>query len=65
MSNLSKFRAGANLMDFLIAETLQLTLEALPQPISVTALDGKLLCLVTHQTSPVMLIFVNGHGEKI
>lgn len=35
------------------------------QPLSATTVDGKLLCKVTHQSSPVTLRFPDGHSENL
>lgn len=42
----------------------QLSQEALPQPLTALALDGSWMCMVTHQTSPVILLFDDGHQKK-
>lgn len=37
----------------------------IPSPIPATAVDGRLICMVMEQTSPVTLEFYNGHNETI
>ena len=56
--------ANTNLMDVQAAKS-QLSLVKLSQPLSTSALDGRLTCKVTHQMSPVTLMFDYGHQEKL
>lgn len=53
-----------NLMDIKIADDLHLSQEALPQTLTASVQNGRLIFMVTHQTSPVTLIFDDGHQEK-
>lgn len=48
-----------------IAQALPLTQEVLPQPLTALALDGRLMCVVTHQTTPLTLKVEDGQEEKI
>lgn len=57
--------ADANLMSYKLAEQLQLDSRPVSQSLSATALDGRLMCYVTHQTIPVMLSFRDGHTELL
>ena len=57
-------RANINLMDYQVTGILQLSEEQLPQLLSASDLDGRLLCRISRQTSPVTLMFKNGHQEK-
>ena len=50
-------------MDFQVAKRLSWL--KLSQPLSTSSLDGRLMCKVTHQTSPVMLVFDDSHQEKV
>lgn len=57
--------ADANLMSYKLTEQLQFDSEPVPQPLSATALDGRLVCYVTHQPTPVTLSFKDGHIEML
>lgn len=52
-------------MGYHVAKIIQLSKEELRQPLLASALDVRLMCEVTHQTSPVTLTFNDGHQEKI
>lgn len=55
----------ANFMDKTLANKLKLTAIPLDAPLSAIALDGRLLCLVTHRPFPVILSFLDTHSEEI
>ncbi len=57
--------ADASFMDVQLAQKLNLTSVPLPEPINASALDGRLLCIVTHVTSPVTLSFSDSHTEEL
>lgn len=57
--------ADANLMDSELARKLNVSLSHLDSPIPATALDGRLIHLVTHRTSPVTLTFPDAHQENL
>lgn len=50
-------RADINLIGFQIAKKLQVSWLELPQPLSTSTIDRRLMCKLTHQTSPVTFIF--------
>lgn len=52
-------------MGYELAERLQLFSLPLEEPLSATALNGRLTCLVSHHTSPLTLIFEDGHTEQM
>ncbi len=52
-------------MSYKLAEQLQLESAAVSQPLSATALDSRLMCCVTHQTTPVTLSFKDCHTERL
>lgn len=56
---------NANFMNQAFAAELGLSSLLLFQFLKVTALDGCLLCTVTHYTSEVWLTFPDSHAEKI
>ncbi|KAK0148940.1 hypothetical protein N1851_010624 [Merluccius polli] len=43
--------ANANFMDGTLAAQLRVEREPLPKPVPASALDGRLLCSITHRTS--------------
>lgn len=51
----------ANFLDYSIANNLCPSIVTLKQPLNATAMVGRLLCTVTHCTSPVNLLFGDGH----
>ena len=57
--------ADTNLMDRELAEQLGIEKELLCQPIKATALDGRLLCTVTHRTIPLQLGMSGNHTERL
>lgn len=57
--------ADANFMDMRLAKRLNLSSVCLDFPLSATALDGRLMYVVTHCTSPVTLTFSDAYSEKI
>lgn len=57
--------ADANFIDIGLAKKLNLSPVCLDTPSSATALDGRLMYLVTHRTSPVTLTFPDAHSEEI
>ncbi len=57
--------ADGNLMSYNLAKQLNLTCESIPQPLSATALNGRLMCPVVHQTSPLSVILEDGHTEQM
>ncbi|KAF7640957.1 hypothetical protein LDENG_00003150, partial [Lucifuga dentata] len=52
-------------MDYELAKQLFLDIETLPQPLVAHALDGRLLCRVTHRTRPVGLLLSENHSEHL
>ncbi|KAK7926171.1 hypothetical protein WMY93_008481 [Mugilogobius chulae] len=52
-------------MDWSLAKKLQLTVSPLPKPLEANALDGRLLCRVTHRTQPVEIVMSRGHSEHV
>ena len=57
--------ADANLLDTAFASQLGVGREVLGTPIHATALDGRLLCRVTHQTVPLQLNMSGNHHETL
>lgn len=57
--------ADANLIDYQLAERLNLPSLSLSQPLNATALDGRLFCTVTHHTALMTLTFTYCHSEDI
>uniref|UniRef100_A0A8C9ZTG8 Gypsy retrotransposon integrase-like protein 1 n=1 Tax=Sander lucioperca TaxID=283035 RepID=A0A8C9ZTG8_SANLU len=57
--------ADVSLMDISLARELGLCSIPLPVPLRATALDGRFLWQVTHQTSPVILSFPDHHSETL
>ena len=57
--------ADTNLLDRALAEQLGIEQEPLSQPIKATALDGRLLCTVTHRTIPLRLGMSGNHTELL
>ncbi len=55
--------ADTNLLDYDLAERLNLTMFPLSQSLKANTLDGKLLCMVTHFTSPGTMTFSDNHTE--
>lgn len=57
--------ADANLLDQDLAFKMGIEQIALERPIRATALDGRLLCRVTHQTTPLRLEMSGNHSEAL
>lgn len=57
--------ADANLMNYELAQKLGLRRIQILSPIPATALDGRLICMVIEETSPVTLEFDDGHSETM
>ncbi len=57
--------ADANFMDDTLAAQLGIKWEPLPKPVPASALDGRLLCSVTHRTVPVHLGMSGNHQETL
>ena len=57
--------ADTNLLDRDLAMQLGINQEPLVKPIEATALDGRLLCTVTHRTVPLRLGISGNHTESI
>ncbi len=57
--------ADANLLDITLASQLGIGQEALRKPIRATALDGRLLCRVTHQSAPLQMTMSGNHSETL
>ena len=57
--------ADADLLDITFASQLGVGRELLGTPIHATALDGRLLCRVTHQTSPLQMNMSGNHHETL
>ncbi len=57
--------ADANFMDDALATQLGIKREPLPKPVPASALDGRLLCSVTHRTVPVHLGMSGNHQETL
>lgn len=57
--------ADANLLDITLASQLGIGREALGKPIHGTALDGCLLCRVTHQSAPLQMTMSGNHSETL
>ena len=57
--------ADENLMDQQLAERLGLEMYPLSKPLDATALDGRLLCQVSHRTQLVRLDIKGNHSELI
>jgi len=57
--------AEQNLLDPGVASQLHLPLEALPTPITVSALNGGILTTITHKTKPITLIVSGNHSKVI
>lgn len=53
-SSLHRLGADSNLMDSSLAQSLVLR-ELLSTPLLAMALDGRLIAIVTHQTSPIQM----------
>lgn len=58
-------RANTSLIDYYLAEQLGAMTEHLPEPLLATAFDGRLMCTVTHQTSPIRLCFPDSHYKSL
>ena len=52
-------------MDINLAKRLNLSFVCIDSPVPATTLDGHVMHLVTHRTSPVTLIFPDSHTEQI
>ena len=57
--------ADDNFMDLGFARKVGIPLEALPDPITVKALDGRILARITHCTIPLQLQVSGNHSEII
>lgn len=57
--------SDANLIDSTLAKRLNLRLFRLQCPLEACALDGRLICLVTHRTQSFTLRFPDQHTERI
>ena len=57
--------ADTNLLDRGLAMQLGINLEPLVKPMEATALDGRLLCTVTHRTVPLHLGISGNHTESL
>lgn len=57
--------SDASFIDFELAKKLNLETFPLPRPMEASALDGRLLCRVTHHTQPLQLSFQDGHTELL
>ena len=57
--------ADASLLDITLAFQMGLGREALEKPINATALDGRLLCRVTHRSTPVQMSMSGNHSETL
>lgn len=57
--------ADENFMDWNMAKRLHLTVSPLLKPLEARALDGRLLCRVTHRTQPIRLVMAQGHSEQL
>lgn len=57
--------SDANLMDFKVAKELGLEFISLSKPLEASALDGHLLCHITHYSQSVQLAFPDNHTETL
>lgn len=57
--------ADESFIDWRLAKRLGLNVVPLLRPLVAKALDGRLLCRVTHRTRPLQLIIANGHTESL
>lgn len=57
--------ADESLLDWELAKSLNLKVVLLDQPLEASALDGRLLCTVTHRTEPMVLVIDQEHREQI
>ena len=57
--------ADASLLDITLAFQMGLGREVLEKPINATALDGRLLCRVTHRSTPVQMSMSGNHNETL
>ena len=57
--------ADANLMDMALASQLGIGQVVLEEPIHATALDGRLLCRVTHRSAPLPMTMSGNHNETL
>ena len=57
--------ADANFMDYGLAKRMGLPRQPLSQSLHARALDGRLLCKVTHHTPPVRITFADSHTETL
>jgi len=55
----------ANLLDMTLTSQLGIGRIALEEHIRATALDGHLLCRVTHQSTPLPMIVLGNHNETL
>lgn len=52
-------------MSYELAKKLHLVHKLIAHPLSAMDLDGRLMCHVTHQTSPVTMGFKDGHTGQL
>ena len=57
--------ADESFMDWRLAKRLDLELISLPKPLEAHALDGRLLCRVTHRTRPIQFTISKDHTEAL
>ena len=57
--------ADANLLDMLLASQLEIGRKLLERLIHATALDGHLLCRVTHRSAPLQMSMSGNHTETL
>uniref|UniRef100_A0AAQ4QLT0 Gypsy retrotransposon integrase-like protein 1 n=1 Tax=Gasterosteus aculeatus aculeatus TaxID=481459 RepID=A0AAQ4QLT0_GASAC len=57
--------ADENFMDWRLAKRLNLKLIPLPKQLEAHALDGRLLCKITHRTDPIQMIISERHSEAL
>uniref|UniRef100_A0AAQ4PPB8 ribonuclease H n=1 Tax=Gasterosteus aculeatus aculeatus TaxID=481459 RepID=A0AAQ4PPB8_GASAC len=57
--------ADENFMDWRLAKRLNLKLIPLPKQLEAHALDGRLLCKITHRTGPIQMIISERHSEAL
>ena len=58
------YGADESFMDWRLAKRLELKWILLLKPLEAHALDGRLLCRVTHRTSPIQMAFSKDHKES-
>lgn len=52
-------------MDVKLVQKLNLDLSPIQCLLEVHALDNRIICLVTHQTQPFSVRFLDGHSEEL